>query len=216
MQFSHKKILYIYVGYSVKGRHYMAGLATIGFVGTNYNNVCNKGDWTRIPVLTGQCFNAVDEGLKLAKKEESVMHKVDTIAKTNKAFNYSTKVINFVRKNINPLIVVSSGIKVAMAKKEDREKTFLTEGGCVAGMFIGEGWMKKNLSKYLEKLPVEKKWLPIIEGVVFVCGSLTSSTIGQNIGKKLAQYWNVPLGRIEKEANTQQTNQVYTKMDVKA
>jgi hypothetical protein len=198
----------------------MAGLATVGFVGTNYNNVCNKGDWTRIPVLTGQCFNALDEGLKIAKKEDAVKKTVDTIAKSDKLFSYSTKVINFVKKNINPLIVASSTIKVALADKEDRTKTFLTEAGCVTGMFLGEGWMKKNLSKYLEKLPVEKKWLPIIEGVVFVCGSLTSSTIGQKIGKKLAQYWDVPLGKAEREAKRQQTNSssdvVYTPMNIKA
>jgi hypothetical protein len=204
----------------------MAGLATVGFVGTNYNNVYNKGDWTRVPVLTGQCFNALDEGLKIAKKEEAVKKTVDTIAKTDKLFNYSTKVINFVRKNINPLIVASSTIKVALAKKEDREQTFFNEAGCVAGMFIGEGWMKKNLNKYLEKLPIEKKWLPIIEGVVFVCGSLTSSTIGQKIGKKLGQYWSVPLGKAEREAKaqakvqTQETkstsSKVYTPMNVKA
>jgi hypothetical protein len=198
----------------------MAGLATLGFVGTNYNNVCNKNDWTRIPVLTGQCFNALDEGLKIAKKEETVKKTVDTIAKSDKLFNYSTKVINFVRKNINPLIVVSSTTKVVLAKKEDREKTFFNEAGCVAGMFIGEGWMKKNLNKYLEKLPIEKKWLPIIEGVVFVCGSLTSSTIGQKIGNKLSQYWNVPLGKAEREAKAQQmkstSDEVYAPMDVKA
>jgi hypothetical protein len=196
----------------------MAGLATLGFVGTNYNNVCNKGDWTRIPVLTGQCFNAIDEGIKynstIFNKAQVLYNNCDNIAKTNKLFKYSTKAITFVKKHINPLIVASSAIKVALANKEDRTNTLLSEGGCVAGMFLGEGWMKKNLNKYLVKLPVERRWLPIIKGVVFVTGSITASTIGQKLGKSVAKCLDKPSDN--KNAETPDSQQTYTPLNMKA
>ena len=44
-----------------------SGIATIGFIGTNSNKVFEQEDWTRIPVLTGQIINAVDEATKLNK-----------------------------------------------------------------------------------------------------------------------------------------------------
>jgi hypothetical protein len=232
----------------------MAGLATVGFVGTNYNNVYNKGDWTRVPVLAGQCFNAVEEGVKLNnslalktqnlansavgaetngifryfckgvnfldKKIRAMSNTIENLAKTDKLLNYSTKAINFVKHNINPLIVASSTVKVALAKKEDRRDTFFAEAGCVSGMFLGEGYMKKNLDKYLNKLPINKKWLPLIKGVVFVSGSITASTIGQQVGKKIAQYWDVPLGKSDREAKAKQANftynKVYTPINLKA
>ena len=78
-------------------------------------------------------------------------------------------------------------MNVLTAKKEDRKKTIIAESGSLAGMFIGEGLMKKHLEGVLAKLPISKKWAPITKGVTFVIGSITSSNIGQSIGEKVAK-----------------------------
>lgn len=199
----------------------MANLACIGFVGTNYNNVVNKGDLTRIPVLMGQCANAADQAIKCNNTVNNIVSSTLTSAKANKAFNGLAKTVNFVRRNINPFIVASSTAKVVLADKEDRKKTLLTEAGCLTGMFMGEGYMKRHLNKLIDKLPISAKWKPIAHGIIFVAGSLTASTIGQKIGKKIAQYWDTPLGkkeRAEKEQAklaTQTQQKVYTPMNLK-
>ena len=86
---------------------------------------------------------------------------------------------------------------------------------------MGEGYMKRHLNKLIDKLPISAKWKPIAHGIIFVAGSLTASTIGQKIGKKIAQYWDTPLGkkeRAEKEQAklaTQTQQKVYTPMNLK-
>lgn len=167
--------------------------ATLGFVGTNYNKVSN-GDWTRYPVLGGQCVNAVESAATTCAKKSSIfanaMGKVtngwENLAKSDKVFKGVDKTVKFVKKNINPLIVASGATKVLLAKPEDREKTFYSEGFMIAGMFLGEGWMKKNLdAKVLSKLPIEGRWGSVARGVLFVAGSLLASTIGQKIGNAI-------------------------------
>lgn len=166
-------------------------LATYAFVGTNYDKVAS-GDWTRYPVLGGQCVNALQATVETAAKHSTkAAHVADEAtsifskwAKSDKVFNGLSKTVKFVKNNINPLIVASGATKVILAKKEDREKTLFSEGAMILGMFAGEGWMKKNLdTKVLSKLPIDKKWAPIVKGILFVTGSITASTIGQKIGE---------------------------------
>lgn len=179
-------------------------VATFAFVGTNYNKVAN-GDWTRYPVLGGQCINAAESTVQAVAKESSVFanaygkaaNGLSNLAKSDKVFNGVSKIVKFLKNNINPLIVASGVTKVALAKKEDREKTIYSEGGMITGMFLGEGWMKGHLDKVvLSKLPISKKWLPVVRGTLFVAGSLTASTIGQKIGKYL--FGKVEVSRQEK------------------
>ena len=122
------------------------------------------------------------------------------------------KVANFGAEHVNSLIALSSVIKVGAAKKEDRRNTLIAETGCFTGMILGEGWMKKNLNKYLNQLPVAKKWIPLIKGIVFVTGSISCSTIGLKIGKKLAQIWDMPLAPQKKEEPVK----VYEPLNMKA
>jgi len=187
-------------------------VATYAFVGTNYNKVAG-GDWTRYPVLSGQCINAAESTAQTIAKECSIFantynkvsSKLNTLAKSDKVFNGVSKTVKFVKNNINPLIVASGVTKVALAKKEDREKTFFSEGAMIAGMFAGEGWMKKNLEKVvLSKLPVSKKWMPVVKGTLFVAGSLTSSAIGQKIGQFIYK-------KLEESRNATKAEQVLHK-----
>ena len=75
-------------------------------------------------------------------------------------------------------------------------------------MFLGEGWMKKNLNPIIEKLPVSNKWKPVIKGLIFIGGSIGSSTIGQMLTEKAYKYWDKPLKQPEQH--------VYQPMTLKA
>lgn len=207
-------------------------VATLGFVATNGNKVAN-GDWTRYPVLGGQCLNAAGSAVAAGAKANQMFANIvqrtstaaDNLAKSDKVFNGVSKTVKFLRKNINPMIVASGVTKVALAKKEDREKTFYSEGGMIAGMFLGEGWMKKHMDKVvLSKLPVSKKWMPVVKGTLFVAGSLTSSAIGQKLGKMF--FNNIEKSRAEKKeklehqlsqsVNHNETHQSEKSIDIKA
>ncbi|MBQ8669600.1 hypothetical protein IJ472_07450 [bacterium] len=175
-----------------------SGVATLGFIGTNGNKVFEKEDWTRIPVLTGQVINALDEASnlnsQLAGKTCKLITTCENMAKSDKLFGSVFNAGKFIKNNINPLIVASGVTKVALTKKEDREKAFITEGGMLCGMFSAEGFMKRNLDGYLAKITfLPKKILPIVKGVVFLSASLTGSSLGRKLGKEIANIWDVPL-----------------------
>lgn len=202
-------------------------LTTYAFVGTNYDKVAS-GDWTRYPVLVGQIANAAQATAETAAKHSTkAAHVADEatsvfskLAKSDKMFNGLSKTVKFVKNNINPLIVASGATKVVLAKKEDREKTLFSEGAMILGMFAGEGWMKKNLdTKVLSKLPIDKKWAPIVKGILFVAGSITASTIGQKIGEALfakldkSRHQNPTAQQVP---NIQTNMKAYRPMEIKA
>lgn len=197
-----------------------SGVATLGFIGTNSNKVFGQGDWTRIPVLAGQVINAGDEATKLSSTLSGQTYKIlqncDTIAKTDKAFGFVYKAGKFIKNNINPLIIASSAIKVALTPKEEREKALITETGTIGGMFLAEGFMKKNLQKYLDKLPVNKKFLPIIKGITFIAGSLAGCAIGNKIGKNIANLWNTPLDKNHREKKELALKEQEQQLNIKA
>lgn len=167
---------------------------------------------------TDKVFNNISKAANYAsKKIKTVLNTLDDIAKSDKVFNGLSKAVNFASNNVNPLIVASSGLNVALADKKDRKKTLIAESGSIAGMFIGEGLMKKKLDGVLNKLPINKKWIPIIKGVVFVAGSITSSSIGQKIGKKIAEYWDKPISQQNTPLVKQYNNTLgYKNLDIKA
>lgn len=203
-------------------------VATVGFAIRNIDKV-NSGDLGRIPVAAGQTYNALKAGAELnslfakspqcavmATSDSSVLKTVSngvnklangvkTVANEEPVLKTITKGVKFASENVNTLICASSALKVLTSKKEERKNVLISEAGCIAGMFLGEGWMKKNLNKYLDKLPIDKKFVPLIRGALFVAGSIGASTLGQKIGKKVAQYWDKPLKK--DDANVNNTNE---------
>ena len=163
-------------------------------------------------------FNGLSKTVKFVSKQTKiVLNTFDDIAKSDKLFNGLSKAVKFASDNVNPLIVASSGLKVAMADKKERKSTLIAESGTLAGMFLGEGWMKKHLDGILAKTPIGKKWLPIIKGVTFVAGSITASTIGNKIGKKAAEYWDKPLVNTKDAAASENnSDKVYKPLDYKS
>ncbi len=123
-------------------------------------------------------------GSYFKKAPRNMINWLNNIAENDKVFGKLSKTVDFASKNVNNLIVVSSGVKVLTAK--DKQSECIAQAGNLAGMFAVEGWMKKNLAKYIDKLPLHSKIKPVIEGILFVLGSITGSTICYNIGKKIA------------------------------
>lgn len=199
-------------------------VATVGFVFRNGQKV-NNGDASRIPVLAGQVVNAVKAGAESGKPLfatpcQAIINTTGEVAKADPLFNGLCKSVNWASRYVNPLIAASSGLKVVLAKKEDRTKTLITESGCLGGMFLAEGWMKKNLVGILDKLPISAKWKPIVKGLTFIAGSIGFSTLGAKIGKYIADRADIPFGKEaraeyyrKKEAKAQTANK---SIDLKA
>ena len=171
------------------------------------------GDVGRAPVTLVQAASVIKAASqyqnpfsKALKRGMEYIAKDETVAKLG-------KIANFGAEHVNSLIAVSSGIKVIRAKKEERRNTFFAELGCFTGMILGEGWMKKNLNKYLDQLTIAKKWAPLIKGIVFVTGSITCSSTGHKIGKLVAQNWEKPIAAPQKEDDKPK---VYEPLNVKA
>ena len=182
-------------------------VATVGFAIRNVDKT-TSGDLGRLPVAVGQTVNAIKAGAEYNSFLKKGVNAVKKVAESDSVFKGVSKGVKFVSNNINPLIVVSSGYNVLTAKKEERKKTIFSEAGCIAGMFLGEGWMKKNLNPIIEKLPVSNKWKPVIKGLIFIGGSIGSSTIGQKLAEKAYKYWDKPLKHTEQH--------VYQTMTLKA
>lgn len=182
-------------------------VATVGFAIRNIDKT-TSGDWGRLLVAVGQTANAIKAGAEHNSFLKSGVNAIKKVAESDSVFNGVSKGVKFVSNNINPLIVVSSGYNVLTAKKEERKKTLFSEAGCIAGMFLGEGWMKKNLNPIIEKLPVSNKWKPVIKGLIFIGGSIGSSTIGQKLTEKAYKYCDKPLKQPEQH--------VYQPMALKA
>lgn len=143
----------------------------------------------------GRGFVAVGQGAKVVKQiceydnifargTKSAVNAFKTVAQNDKIFNGISKGVKFASENVNPLIVVSSGINVLTS--EDKQSTIIAEAGNLSAMFAMEGWMKKNLDNVLKDLPISSKWKPIVRGIAFVIGSIGASTVGYKIGKFFA------------------------------
>lgn len=186
--------------------------ASLGFTYTNANKAAS-GDLGRLPVAIGQAAAVTKSVAQMKNPASQGLNTVLEIAKTDPVARRLGKIATFASEHVTPLIVASSGFKVLTASKEERKKTFWTEGGCLAGMFIGEGYMKRgHLDNAIAKLPINAKWKPLVRGLVFIAGSITASTIGQTIGSVIAN-WNATKPKQVSQENVQK---VYIPMSVKA
>ncbi len=146
----------------------------------------NQNNQVRMLVSSGQmanlarnaktCGNSIFE-----KASTKLLNSCTKLAQNDALLGKVGKVVDFASKNVNNLIVVSAGVQVATAK--DKQTETIAQAGNVGGMFAVEGWMKKNLGKYIEKLPIPEKLKPIVQGITFVLGSITGSTLAYKAAK---------------------------------
>lgn len=160
----------------------------------------------------GRGFVAIGQGAKVVKQiceydnifargAKSAVDAFKTVAQNDKVFNGISKGVKFASENVNPLIVVSSGINVLTS--DDKQSTIVAEAGNLSAMFAMEGWMKKNLDNVLKDLPISKKWMPIVRGIAFVIGSIGASAVGYKIGKTVASKIKTENEKAEIELQTQ-------------
>lgn len=171
-----------------------------------------SGEIGRAPVAVGQFAGVIKEIGKYDKTiaigTKNAMQILQDVAGDSRALRYAGKTVDFLSNHINPLICVSSGIKVAMS--DDKEKTFKEEAGSLAFMFAGETLISKNYDKIansktvteaIGKMSKSSLFKPmfksieknhwggkvgaIIKGLTFVTVSIGSSNIGLDITKSL-------------------------------
>ncbi|MCI1274158.1 MAG: hypothetical protein LKG27_06980 [Clostridiaceae bacterium] len=185
-----------------------------------------NGEIGRAPVCVGQAANVFNEVSKFDNMIGSSTKAAASIFKnlsenkalkdtgkpyeyTQKALHYTGRAVKFASENVNPLICISSGIKVATS--DDKVGTGITEGGALCGMFMGEGLMKKyqdsiftgkNVEKVIEKASKNgilksvgekiiksnssNKVALLAKGIAFVCASMSSYAIGEAAGKNFS------------------------------
>lgn len=185
-----------------------------------------NGDVGRGAVTYGQTAGLVQEIAKydgaIANSARSAVSVFSDLAKQNKAFEYAGKVTQFAVNNVNPLICASGVVKTAMS--DDKVKTGITETTALSAMFLGEGMIKRHyedvassktvqdgikqfsesrigkpIFEYLEKHKLKGKVGAIIKGLTFVAGSMTSYSIGQELGNPIAHRVKANLGLPEKQ-----------------
>ena len=109
-----------------------SGVATGIFAFRNANKTANE-NIGRLPVTVGQGAAVIKAGAQynnaVSKQAKVVLNTIDEVAKTDKVFGGLTKAVKFAANHVNHFIVVSSGLNVLTAKKEDRKKTIIAESG---------------------------------------------------------------------------------------
>ncbi len=166
----------------------MIDVANLLFFIRNGNRAQNgEGGRSFVTVAQGaKFFNQISQyDNAFARGTKSAIEAFDKISKGDKLFRGLQKSVDFASKNVNTLICVSSGINIYNAK--DKQSAVIAEAGNLGGMFLIEGWMKKNLDSIINKLPISNKWKPIVRGIIFVCGSIGVSTLGYKVGKIMAE-----------------------------
>ena len=144
-------------------------------------------------------------------------------AQSQTLLEYAGKATQFAINNVNPLICASGVVKTAMS--DDKVKTGITEAAALSAMFLGEGIIKRHydnvtssktvqdgikklsesrlgkpIFEYLEKHKLTGKAGAIVKGLTFVAGSMTSYSIGQELGEPIANRAKANLGLSEKKS----------------
>ncbi|MBR1425505.1 hypothetical protein IJ579_08085 [bacterium] len=165
------------------------GAVSAGIFSIRNVDKTSNGEVGRLPVAVGQISNTFKEIAKynniFARGVKGTLNTLDEIAKYDQICNNLSKCVKFASEHVNPLIVASSGLNVALA--DDKKSTAIAETGNLVGMFACEGMMKRHLDKIIDACPISGRWKPIVKGLVFVAGSIGGSMAGHAGGKKIAQ-----------------------------
>ena len=163
----------------------------------NADKVINTNDKGRIFADIGQFTNAAKAAAhldnKVGKGAQAAINAVNTISQNNKALSVMSKGANWASKNVNPLLIGAAGYRVLTAK--DKETTLKREIVGMSAMFGVEALIKEffksstyaTFKAQLCTKPWQKALCSIIEGILFVSGSIAASTTGYKIGEKLYQ-----------------------------
>ena len=164
-----------------------------------------NGEIGRAPVAVGQVAGLIKEigryDKTIAMGTKNALNVLRDVAGDSKALKYAGKTVEFLSNNINPLICVSSVVKVAMS--ENKEQTLKEEIGSLGCMFAAEYAVSKNYDKIANSQAVKNtvkkmsetsifkpifktiakhnwggKVGSIIKGLTFVTASIGASCVG--------------------------------------
>ena len=162
-------------------------ISSLIFMFRNVDKTKN-GEIGRAPVAALQSLKVIQGVSKydstIAKGAEEAVSLFTKAAKHSKAADIVLKSAKWGLENnmVNPLICVSSGIKVL--NSEDKTSTAVKELAAISGMLAGESVAKKVLAKIFKSGSMAAK---IASGVLFVCASIASYSVGEYVGKDLAK-----------------------------
>lgn len=163
----------------------------------NVDKVQN-GDTGRSAAATFQLFNAGKNALESASKlhnelgkgAQSAITAMETLSKSGKALETAAKVVKFGSENVNVLLCGASAYRVLTA--ENKEKAVKRELWGMTTMFgvehlMREGFKSKAMMNLKNKVnnKYAKTGISILEGILFVMGSIAASTTGFKIGETL-------------------------------
>lgn len=158
----------------------------------------HNGDTGRSAAATFQLFNAGKNALESAAKLDNTLGKgaqsavaaMETVSKSGKAVEIAAKIVKFGSDNVNFLLCGAAGYRIL--KADNKEKAVKKELWGMSTMFgvehlMREGFKSKAMTNF--KNNVNNKYLKagisILEGVLFVLGSIAASTTGYKIGEAL-------------------------------
>ena len=158
----------------------------------NADKIINKNDTGRIFADVGQFTNAAkataELNNKLGKGASSALSAMKKISDGNKVLTACGKGVNWASKNVNPLLIGAAGYRVVKAK--NKEVALKKEICGMSSMFMTEYAIKEffNSSTFKTwKNQINNKTLKniigILEGVLFVAGSIAGSTAGYKVGE---------------------------------
>ena len=157
----------------------------------NADKVINTNDKGRIFADVGQFANAAKYASKLdnqlGKGAQAAINALGSVAKESKVLSAVSKGVNLAANNVNPLLVGAAGYRVLIA--EDKATAVKRETLGMGCMFATESLMREffNSTKASNfKNNIKNKYarttISILEGILFVCGSIAGSTFGYKVG----------------------------------
>lgn len=160
----------------------------------NADKVVNTADKGRIAADVGQFTNAVKTAAQLdnslGKGAQAAINVMGKAANKYKAIEIAGKGAEWASKHVNPLLIGAAGYRVITA--ENKEKALKREIFGMSAMFGGEYLMKeffKSNTMANFRAGIKNKYLRIglgiLEGILFVGGSILSSNIGYKFADKL-------------------------------
>ena len=172
-------------------------------------------DRCRVPVLAAQLVSTTRAAaLSGSKRADEYLKAFEKFEKGSGVLAATAELVDFLSKNINPLICATSGLQVLLS--DNKEETFMDKAVSLPCMFAAENYVKNQIGgkgeaiadkmyqlikacagsslkepKLFASAPSKLKLIGmIIEGGALVGASITAAVGGSKIGKSLYASFN--------------------------
>lgn len=183
-------------------------VSTALFCTKNFKKAEDNCDASRL-IIAGSQLNSAVRNVSvfdhaIGKTAKTAVDAFESVAKHDKVVSALGKGVNFLSQHVNPIICVTSGIKVL--NSDDKKSEAIKQTSALSSMFIVEHAMKKNFDnireikgmekvadkfmKFAKNMKCEKTLPAIIHGIAFVAGSTLAYAAGEKFGTLAAQEIN--------------------------